>query len=156
MVKRINVLSSESFKKYGIIIEPKISNVEVRSFEVIETAPSEGWRIGILQLVKDEMTYIERHLKTKETYEPLSGTTIMLVSLQESPHDMEVFLLDKPVCVNEGIWHQVVAISEKAIIKVIENITVPHYECEIFYLEDGVNVSVTFEMKLNSTKTPET
>ena len=37
---------------------------------------------------------------------------------------IEAFLLDRPVCLNEGVWHDVFALSDTAVVKIAENLDV--------------------------------
>lgn len=135
-------LNKESFGAFGDIIEYNFDQVTGRDFQVVAKTESTGWCIGILELRRDVAPYMERHLHSKETHEPLRGTTILIVALPEYPEDFKVFLLDKPVCLNKGVWHQVMAISEKATIKVVENLEVPPNESETRELRNGVKLSI--------------
>jgi len=42
----------------------------------------------------------------------------------DDPETYEVFLLDRPVCLHEKVWHQVICLSEKATMKITENLDV--------------------------------
>jgi hypothetical protein len=42
----------------------------------------------------------------------------------ESPENIRAFLLDKPVCLFEGVWHDVLALSSAAKVKITENLEV--------------------------------
>ena len=120
----LKTLSAEAFAPFGTIIEHSFENPTGRDYQIVASAPGQGWVIGILELKRNIAPYLERHLYSQESHEPLSGTSIIIVSEPQTPDDLHVFLLDKPVCLKEGIWHQAMAISEKAVIKVVENIDV--------------------------------
>lgn len=139
----INTLTPQRFKKYGAILESYPNQDGSRKWEVVAKVPSDGWCIGMLHLKKDECPYLERHLSTKETLEPVAGTTLLIIALPDDIENTEVFLLDKPVIINEKIWHQLVAISETAVIKVVENVHVPQEASENQYLSGQVNIALT-------------
>ncbi|MCX7697912.1 MAG: ureidoglycolate lyase [Candidatus Goldbacteria bacterium] len=119
---KIQNLSTESFKKYGIIIEfknkKKIFDVICREEEKI------GWRIGYLLLKPQKAKILEAHPFSFETFEPVKGISVIIVAERKKPEKIEAFLLDKPVCLNKGIWHAIIALSENIEIKITENLEV--------------------------------
>ena len=46
------------------------------------------------------------------------------------------------ISVHEGIWHQVIAISEKAEVKVTENIDMPSSESETWKLQECITAKL--------------
>lgn len=54
----------------------------------------------------------------------MSGCSLLIVAEHNSPDEFEVFLLDQPVCLNERVWHQVISLSEKTVVKNTENLEV--------------------------------
>ena len=130
----IKTLSQEKFSNYGTIIELKRNDGSGRYFEVLVEAKSNGWRIGVMDVQRYVVPYLERHLKSKESHEPVCGTMILLVAPAEKPENIEAFLLDKPVSVDEGVWHQIMAISDTARVKVTENLDMPSNESETWKL----------------------
>jgi len=64
---------------------------------------------------------MENHPNTKETFEPISGAPILIVAVGKTPESPEAFLLDKPIVLNEGVWHDVLALSENAVMRINEN-----------------------------------
>lgn len=138
----IKTLNNEDFEKYGCIIEITRYDGSGRHFEVLVDAHSSGWRIGVMDFEKNVAPYLERHLKSKESYEPVFGTIVLLVAQADVPEVVEVFLLDKPVCINECIWHQVMAISDIARVKVTENICMPSSESETFAFVNSLSTNV--------------
>ena len=135
-------LNQQNFEPFGTILEHNFPNPTGRDFAVVAQANSVGWKTGILEIVRDNFPFLERHLDSKETHEPLSGTSIIIVENPETADDYSVFLLDKPVCVNEAVWHQVIAISDKSVIKVVENIDVSADNSEIREFPAGVKLKV--------------
>ena len=57
-----------------------------------------------------------------------------------TPENWEAFLLEQPVCLEKGIWHQVLALTEEASVKITENLDV---ESVFYKMEVPVKVAVT-------------
>lgn len=115
----IKQLSKKNFKKYGVILEPE-NNKKI--FTVLcGNKGSRGWRIGYVMLGPEKITTLESHPESDETFEPVFGISILLVSEKTKPDRIEAFLLDKGVLVKKGVWHGLRVLSEKAGIKVTEN-----------------------------------
>lgn len=89
----------------------------------IQTKKSNGWSVT-------------RHPKS---FEPLHGLTVLVVATHENPEEYEAFILDKPVCLKKGIWHQVLALTEEAQVKIVENLEV---QSEFYDLEKAIHVLV--------------
>lgn len=138
----IKTLTQSAFAPYGTILRLSQDDGSGRYFEVLEQAHSTGWRIGIMSVDRYVAPYLERHLKSKESHEPLSGVMVLLVAPADAPQSMEAFLLDCPVSVHEGIWHQIIAISEKAEVKVTENIDMPSSESETWKLPECITAKL--------------
>lgn len=135
---RIQNLTKEKFKDFGDIIEYNKSNSE--RFQVIINEPAEqGWRIAINKVNRDDITILGLHPNTRETFEPLSGLSVLVVAKQSSPEKMKAFLLDKPVCLKKSIWHATVSLSDYAYIKIVENAVV---EQEEFPLKNPLNIGI--------------
>ncbi len=116
---KIKKLNEKDFKKYGKIVELKQG---LTGFYVLfEESEKVGWRIGYSRLEKKPVTQLEAHPYSFETFEPVSGTSIILLSKGKEPKKIEAFLLDKPVCLYKNIWHDVLSISEFSEIKIFEN-----------------------------------
>ncbi|MCL2499129.1 MAG: ureidoglycolate lyase [Defluviitaleaceae bacterium] len=139
----LQTLSRDAFAPFGVLLEHDFPIPTGRDFAVVVSAAATGWAVGILALKKGVAPYLERHLYSKETHEPLSGTSILIVAAPENPDDYQIFLLDKPVCLNEGVWHQVMALSDEAMIKVVENSEVPPETSENRDFPNGVRLCVT-------------
>ncbi|WP_313639109.1 hypothetical protein [Paenibacillus sp.] len=128
MIKNI---SKSSFKAYGTVLEFS-ENPEDPRFEVIITEENHPWRLAVLRVVERSFNKLECHTMSLESFEPISGTGLLIVAEHEKPSEFEVFLLDKPVCLNKGIWHQMITLSAETIVKIAENLEV---SSEFFYLE---------------------
>lgn len=98
-------------------------------FQVIVNEPhAEGWRIAISRLTRSKIIKLGLHPNTRESFEPLKGTSVLLVARKETPQQLELFLLDKPVCIQRNIWHATAALSAEAYIKITENSLVESLE----------------------------
>ena len=119
---QIKPLNSRDFAKYGKIICQEKEN---EIFQVVLSEPAQtGWRIGYLVMGPGKTDSLEAHPESYETFEPVSGTAIMLVAEEATPDKIEAFLLDKPICINKKIWHGVRVLSQKCEIKIMENFEV--------------------------------
>lgn len=123
---KIGKLTHESFKPYGIIIDAKCveDNGRNNCFGILLKERSKGWRIGYLIVRERVIKRLENHPDSLETFEPVKGRVILAVASRNKPQSPKIFLLDKPVVVKKGVWHDVAAISGRAEIKIFENIEV--------------------------------
>lgn len=126
--RNIRTLSQEAFSKYGYIIDfdyTKSENFQV----VLNEFDTVGWRIAVSRVTARNVVKLARHPATMESFEPVSGVTLICVAMPDSPEEYEVFLLDKPVCLLKNIWHSIFCLSECSIIKITENVEVSaeHY-----------------------------
>lgn len=117
-MKILKYLSKENFAKYGYILDFSSQNNE--GWEILFKEKSSGFRIAIFEIDRKQTKRVERHPDSMETFEPISGISLILLS-DKDPDDFEVFLLDKPICLKKGIWHDVISISEKSKFKIVEN-----------------------------------
>ncbi|HNZ29473.1 MAG: ureidoglycolate hydrolase [Candidatus Aerophobetes bacterium ADurb.Bin490] len=118
----IKPLNKKDFAKYGKIICQEKEN---EIFQVVMSEKEKtGWRIGYLVMGPGKADGLEAHPESYETFEPVSGTAVMLVAEEKTPDKIEAFLLDKPICINKKVWHGVSVLSEKCEIKIMENLEV--------------------------------
>ncbi|WP_042276230.1 ureidoglycolate lyase [[Clostridium] dakarense] len=122
MKKTILNISRENFSPFGDVIEFS-SDCEER-FEIITKEQAEPWRIAVYRYKEKSISKMENHPTSMESFEPLTGTTLLMVAENKTPQDYKVFLLDKPVCLHKGIWHQVISLSSEASVKITENLEV--------------------------------
>jgi ureidoglycolate hydrolase len=131
----IKQLNKETFKKYGTMLDPADKS---KVFTVVcGDKDAKGWRIGVVIIGPDDVKQLEAHPGSLETFEPVRGTSILLVSETKKPDDIEAFLLDRGVLVNKNIWHALSVLSEKAEVKVTENFEV---ESVFHKLKKPINV----------------
>ena len=108
---RLESITAENFKAYGTVLEFPENYGD--TFYIVDTETDQPWRV------------VENHPTSKESFEPLKGITVLLVAEHENPEDYRAFVLDKPVCLKKGIWHQVLALTPEAQVKITENLEVP-------------------------------
>lgn len=133
MIKRIQNINHDTFRLYGYFIEYDSQKSE--GFQVVlKETGKVGWRIAVSKITKNKVRMLGKHPNSMESFEPLSGVTILLVALPETPENFEVFLLDRPVCLFPNIWHATLSLSEYSLLKVTENLEVDsdkyHFERE--------------------------
>ena len=122
-------ISREAFQKYGVIFSFPDGCKD--AFHVVDQDEEAPWRTALFRFRNKEVTVLERHPNTKETFEPLQGTALLLTAETDSPERFQCFLLDRAVSLKKGIWHQVLSLSEETVVKITENYQV---ETEFFHL----------------------
>jgi len=124
-------LTPEAFAPYGQVLQRDPNNPE--PFQPLFTAPSStGWRVAILEVRPGPLTRLHRHPDSEECFSPLTGSAGMAVALPESPDQIRVFRLDRPICMRRHVWHQVVSLEEKACtLFIAENATITGESCAV-------------------------
>ena len=127
----IKNITTENFASYGTVLEFPEDNHE--PFYIVDTEEEAPWRVAVFRFRNKEIKLIENHPTSKETFEPYLGASLLLVAENATPEKYEVFYLDKAVCLKKGIWHQTLALSEEATVKITENLEVDskYYEFEV-------------------------
>ena len=128
-IQSIQFITQEAFERFGMVIELKPHSKD--GWEVVVKSQGDGWRIAVLEFFRRTAVRLENHPSSKESFEPLKGTTVLLVAENSTPGNFEAFLLDRPVCLNEGVWHEVISLSDGAQVKITENLEV---DCEYYTL----------------------
>lgn len=138
MARRAQKITHESIKPYGCIIDSKCVKDDGKGnrFGILLKEKSSGWRIGYL-IVRDKAIKRVEYHDTRETFEPVSGRCVIALASHKSPEKLTIFLLDKPIVLKKGIWHDVAAVSARAEIKIVENIDV---DGEYHYLKTPLKV----------------
>lgn len=118
-------INSGNFKRYGWVIEgtaKKPKNKKNSLFSIVLTEPIKtGWRIAHLLLRDKSVTYLERHIDSFESFEPIRGETIIYVAGSKDLKSIKCFYLDKPVILKKGVWHGVITLGKQSEIKITEN-----------------------------------
>lgn len=125
---KMKELTPKAFSKYGRILLPDEEDREKNPrgyFYILEQVESKGWRMAYLESSVRQWGILSNHPNTKETFEPLEGCAILVVAPHEKPDSVEAFVLDKPIVLNEGVWHsEPIALSSKVCIRINENLNV--------------------------------
>ena len=121
-------LNQELFEPFGRILNPKpeespsAAEKDVFAFYVTFLEHSRGWQIGYLEHTGRTLDQLERHPTTPEVFSPLKGEALLVLALNpEQPGGCRAFRLEKPIVLKPGVWHGVIALSEKAEILIVEN-----------------------------------
>ncbi|GLG88745.1 MULTISPECIES: ureidoglycolate lyase [Clostridia] len=136
-MKTLQSVQRETFLPYGEVLEFPAGIEE--TFCIITTEEKEPWRLAVFRYTNKEIQRMECHPTSRESFEPLHGLTVLVVATHENPEEYEAFILDKPVCLKKGIWHQVLALTEEAQVKIVENLEV---QSEFYDLEKAIHVLV--------------
>lgn len=136
-MKTLQYVQRETFLPYGEVLEFPAGIEE--TFCIITTEEKELWRLAVFRYTNKEIQRMECHPTSRESFEPLHGLTVLVVATHENPEEYEAFILDKPVCLKKGIWHQVLALTEEAQVKIVENLEV---QSEFYDLEKAIHVLV--------------
>lgn len=136
-MKTLQYVQRETFLPYGEVLEFPAGIEE--TFFIITTEEKEPWRLAVFRYTNKEIQRMECHPTSRESFEPLHGLTVLVVATHENPEEYEAFILDKPVCLKKGIWHQVLALTEEAQVKIVENLEV---QSEFYDLEKAIHVLV--------------
>jgi len=120
--KAIQNITPESFAKYGVILDfsPSFDG----AFEILVREAEQPWRMAVYRPANRTCDCLENHPTSMESFEPVRGTSLLIVAAHDTPNDFEIFLLDTPVCLHKGIWHNAVALSDGVLIRVNENLEV--------------------------------
>ncbi|MCI6868595.1 MAG: ureidoglycolate lyase [Lachnospiraceae bacterium] len=119
MMVKIESITRENFAPFGTVIEfsPDFDGI----YEILETEDEKPWILAVFRYTNKTIQRIENHPTSMETFEPLSGVTVLLVAEHETPEKYKAFVLDKPVCLKKGVWHQVLSLTPSAEVKITEN-----------------------------------
>lgn len=118
-MKPIRNITQEAFAPYGNVIEfPKDFE---GNYYIVDAEEEKPWILAVFRYENKGIQRIEKHPTSKESFEPLDGVTLLLVAEEETPEEYEVFLLEQPVCLKKGTWHQVLALTPSASVKITEN-----------------------------------
>jgi len=120
---KLKTISSDSFAPFGTVLrlDPEGENPVFQIPVKVADAP---WRIALLKILPHEIDRLERHPDSRESFEPVSGFTVLFTAPEDKPEDITAFVLDCPVCLYEGIWHGVVSLTESSLCKLTENLEV--------------------------------
>ncbi len=115
----VESITREAFAPFGSVIE--FSADFDGNYEILRREEEKPWILAVFRYSNKAIQRIENHPTSMETFEPLSGVTVLLVAEHETPENYKAFILDKPVCLNKGTWHQTLALTPMAQVKITEN-----------------------------------
>lgn len=118
--KEVQYITRKNFESFGWLLDFS-ENPQDERFEVIVKEEVNPWRIAMFRVKIREIDQLESHPESMESFEPVSGCGILVVAPPDTPKDYQVFLLNRPVCLKKGVWHEVITISEESIFKITEN-----------------------------------
>lgn len=121
-MKPIEIITRENFHPFGNVIE--FPEDDQTNFYIAASDSEKPWRLAVFRFWNHEIKRIECHPTSMESFEPLSGTTLLLTALHETPEEYHVFLLNKPVILNKGVWHQTLTLTDVSEVKITENLDV--------------------------------
>lgn len=123
---KIAKLTHKNIRPYGRIIDA--SRVRYKpgdnGFGIVFKERSAGWRIAYLVVRRRAIARLERHSNTAETFEPVSGRTVIALATPSRPDACKLFRLDRPIVLKKDVWHNVARVSGRCEIKICEAIRV--------------------------------
>jgi ureidoglycolate hydrolase len=130
-MKYIKNITKHNFEKYGTIID-FTGREDDPDFEIIIAHKDDPWRIAMLRVKERDFTALEKHPSSLETFEPVEGMCLLMLALDTEKEGYEIFFLDKPVCLNKGVWHGICTLSSVSRVKITENLEVDteHFKFE--------------------------
>ena len=123
----LRALDDAAFAPFGKILHIASPRADVAArgdneFLVVdESTNGDGWRLAVQIVRRRTLTQVGHHPNTRETFEPVTGLTVICVAPLATPDELTAFVLDQPVVVNDHIWHGLIALSAEAIVKIAEN-----------------------------------
>lgn len=131
-MRNINI---RNFRRYGWLItvnKKKHEGKKKSFFHIVLTEPRRcGWRIAYLVLRDESARYLERHPDSFESFEPLSGKTLIYVAEKKDHNKIKCFCLNHPVILKKGIWHNLITLTGQSELKISENAKV---KCDYWQL----------------------
>jgi ureidoglycolate hydrolase len=124
-VRKIRKITKKNFRRYGWVIECPCAKPKDKTkslFRIVHREEAKtGWRIAYLLLRARAVGKMEQHPDTFESFEPMSGRSLICVARKKDANDIAWFFLNKPVILNKGIWHGVLTCTPESEIKITEN-----------------------------------
>lgn len=136
-LRKVESITREAFAPFGSVIEfsPDFDGI----YEIVETEEAKPWILAVFRYTNQTIQRIENHPTSMETFEPLSGVTVLIVAEHDTPEEYQAFVLDKPVCLKKGVWHQVLSLTPESSVKITENKDV---YSEFYDLPEEISVQI--------------
>jgi len=139
----IQNITPRNFRRYGKVIDyPRIEKKGTRRnlWRIVHRSwEPTGWRAAYLVLRDKTIGRLECHPDSDETFEPIKGRAVLLVSPQKIPTALKAFWLDRPIVLLKGVWHGIIAVDWEAHFKIFENARV---ECRYFPLKKRIGFKI--------------
>ena len=124
----LETITPESVAPYGTIIDwdPSLEVTGQRFHVLMRSEAPTGWRLAVLKVRERAMERMENHPTTEELFAPIEGQAVIVLA-EAGPFDearIRAFLLDRPISLKPGVWHDVFSLSEWATILIAENLQV--------------------------------
>lgn len=121
----IEPIGLENFLRYGESVEvrrPDPGKAQRGEDEVrtLARVPSNGWKIA-LHCVRARWTDCLYAHDGKRLLSPREGVALLAAAPPDRPQGVQLFLLDRPVALNAGVPHALLALSAEAWVQVTEN-----------------------------------
>ena len=122
---RIQKITAENFRRYGRLIEYPKKHLKGKTrnlWRIVATEPKGfGWRIAYLIVRDKRIRRLEHHPYSLESFEPVTGKSLLYVAARQDNDSIECFVLDRPVILKKNIWHGIVTITSETEVKLTEN-----------------------------------
>lgn len=124
----LETITPESVAPYGTIIDwnPSLEATGQRFHVLLRSEAPTGWRLAVLKVRERVMERMENHPTTEELFAPIEGRAVIVLA-EPGPFDeakIRAFLLDRPISLKPGAWHDVFTLSDWATILIAENLEV--------------------------------
>jgi ureidoglycolate hydrolase len=124
----LETITPESVAPYGVIIDwsPELEAAGERFHVIMRSEAPTGWRLAVLKVRERVLERMENHPTTEELFAPIEGQSVIVLAeagaFDEST--IRAFLLDRPISLKPGAWHDVFTLSDWATILIAENLQV--------------------------------
>ena len=119
----LETIGRDRFAPYGTVLE-LVPEAENPVFQIPVEVPDAPWRIAVLKVLPRALDRVECHPDSRESFEPVSGWTVLFAGSEPRPEALHAFVLDRPVCLYKGVWHGVVTLTPESVCKLTENLEV--------------------------------
>jgi len=124
----LETMTPESVAPYGVLIDwsPSLEASGQRFHVLMRSEAPTGWRLAVLKVSERAMERMENHPTTEELFAPIQGQAVIVLA-EAGPFDearIRAFVLERPISLKPGVWHDVFTLSEWATILIAENLQV--------------------------------
>ena len=167
MIVKVKELTSESFSKFGKVVDipktnPLVESKTVRFWPTVATFNVKGeGEVGIAIIKKGTTTIdqMERHVETPEILSPIQGDFILPVAVSKDLNDeselpdatgIDAFYVKETqgIIMNVGVWHWApIPTGESTSFFVIFKKETTKKDCEIKRIKEGNKVIVDFKTR---------